>query len=465
MSVKKNFTYNVLYQILTIAIPIFTTPYISRTLGADALGQFSYAYSVTYYFILFAMLGVNNYGSRTIAAVRDDKNELSKTFWEIYVFQILLSIFSAIFYIVYIEFFCEDKLIGYLMVIYLIGTALDINWLFFGLEKFKITVTRNAIIKIATVVLIFLFIKIPEDVYLYTIFYAGGMLVSQLILWTFLSRYIKFTHITIHGVIRHIKPNVVLFIPVIAISLYKTMDKIMLGNLATTVEVGYYTSCEKLLAIPNGFITALGTVVMPRVSNLSANKQDDKARDFFYRSIIFSIACTSVMSFGIMGIAREFVPVFYGKGFDECIAIFQFLMPSCLFVGIANVVRTQYLIPYKKDKTYIISTFLGALVNLIANYILIPKYNAVGAAIGTLLAEAIVCIYQSVITYKQTGIILSVLRGFPFVIMALIMYFFIFNLNISIGSIIITLIIKIIIGGALFCIPAYIYLRKFLFKN
>lgn len=461
MNIKKNFTYNIMYQILTMIIPIFTAPYVSRTLGAEGLGRFSYAYSITYYFILFAMLGVNNYGSRTIAAIRDDRRKLSQTFWEIYAFQLIVSVVMTIVYAGYIIFICDDMKIGWIMILYLIGTAFDINWLYFGLEEFKITVTRNTIVKIVTVILIFIFVKSPQDVYIYSLFYSAGMCISQIFLWKKFNKYIDFVKVNWRGIKKHIKQNVILFVPVIAISLYKTMDKIMLGYISSKAEVGYYEACEKILSIPNGFITALGTVIMPRIANLSSNNANNKAAGYLSKSVLFSIACTSSMSLGIMGIANEFVPIFYGDGFTECINIFQLIMPSCIFVGIANVVRTQYLIPYKKDNIYIVSVFLGAAINVIANILLIPKYNAIGAALGTLFAECIVCVYQCFVVRKDIPVIKNIRNGIPLLFIALSMYFILIKMNGLFDSNIKTLVIKVIFGMVFYGIFSGIYIYKF----
>lgn len=163
-SVKKNFIYNVVYQILLVILPLITAPYIARTLGATAVGIYSYTNSIAYYFILFAMLGISNYGNISIASVRDNKEKLNKTFSTIYQLQFILFILAIVIYCIYSIFFVsENNLIFILQIFYVASGLLDISWLFFGLEQFKLTVFRNVVIKVITLVAMFLFVKNPDD--------------------------------------------------------------------------------------------------------------------------------------------------------------------------------------------------------------------------------------------------------------------------------------------------------------
>ena len=189
MSIKKNFLYNVFYQILTMLLPLFTAPYIARVIGAEGVGIYSYSSSIANYFVLLAMLGLVNYGNRSIAQVRDNKELLSQTFFNIYALQVITSLIMIVGYVFYINtFVTENIVIFYIQLFLIIATILDINWFFFGLEQFKLTVTRNTIIKLLTVVCIFIFVKDSNDLWIYTVIMAGGTLLSQLMLWFFIKK-------------------------------------------------------------------------------------------------------------------------------------------------------------------------------------------------------------------------------------------------------------------------------------
>jgi len=128
-SVKKNFAYNFIYQVLIMILPLITAPYLSRVLRADGMGTYSYTYSIAYYFTLFGMLGLNNYGNRSIARIRNDKEKLSKTFWEIYGMQVITSIIIFIFYFLYAGFARTNRTISILQGCFVISVLLDIAFL------------------------------------------------------------------------------------------------------------------------------------------------------------------------------------------------------------------------------------------------------------------------------------------------------------------------------------------------
>lgn len=421
-NIKKNFFYNIAYQVLTMILPLITAPYISRILGTEGVGVYSYTYSVVYYFMLIAMLGINNYGNRTIAKIRDNKQELNKNFWSIYSLQLINTCIMIFSYIIYLNFFnIENRNIATIQIIYLISVALDVNWFFFGLEKFKLTVTRNTIIKLLTVLSVFMFVKTKNDIWIYTVIMSLGTLISQIVMWIFLKEYVSFIKVKPKEIGKHIKPAFILFIPVIAVSLYKIMDKIMLGNITDMNQVGLYENSEKIITIITSLVTALGTVMLPRMSNLFANGEMEKGKKYITKSLEFTIIFSSALTFGIMSIADTFAPLFFGKEFTASGRIIELLSITTIFISIANVIRTQFLIPREKDKSYIISVLLGAVVNLIFNILLIPKYQANGAAIGTIIAEFTVMIYQIFAVNKDINVIKTIFDNVHFFVLGIIM--------------------------------------------
>lgn len=420
---KKNFIYNIIYQILILILPLITVPYVSRILGADGIGIYSYTYSIVYYFMIIAMLGLNNYGNRSIAKVRDQKEKLSREFWSIYVFQLIMSIIMVILYLIYLWIFNKEyKLASYIQTIYIISAMFDINWFFFGIEKFKITITRNTIIKVLTLILIFIFVKNKGDVWIYTLILAGSTLFSNVILFSCLHKYIDFVKVNITDVMRHLKPNLILFLPVIAVSIYKIMDKIMLGFLSNISEVGLYENAEKIMQVPVAIISALGTVMLPRVSNMISNQKESEVKQLISRTMPFIMFITFPMILGLICISKDFSLIFFGEGFEKTGIIIKYLSITILFLSWGNVIRTQYLIPKEKDKEYIISAFIGAIINFIINCIFIPTYGAIGACIGTILAEFFVMFYQSWVIRKELPLKSYIVNSIGFLIKASIMF-------------------------------------------
>ena len=470
-SPKKNFIYNLIYQILVLIIPLIIAPYLSRIIGAEGVGIYSYTYSIVYYFMLLCLMGVNNYGNRTIAKVRDNKEILSRTFWSIYILQFVMGTIMIIAYLFYIFVIgVKYKQIALIQLLFILSSIFDINWLFFGLEEFKKTITRNTIIKILTIILIFLFVKNEDDIWKYTLIMSGMTFFSQLFLWAFLKGKIQFVKINIKDILKHIKPNLILFIPVIAISLYKIMDKIMLGGISNVLEVGFYENAEKIIQIPMTLITALGTVMLPRMSNIISNGENEKAKEYISKSIQFVMFMAFAMCIGLICIGKEFAPFYFGREFEKTGILIMLLSITIPFLSFANVIRTQYLIPKEKDKIYIISVILGAVINLIMNFIFIPKYQSIGACIGTIVAEFTVMIYQAYAVRRELNIKKYIIKSCSFLIKALIMFIIIFPLNFieidSLTKMIIQIVLGVFIYGLLNIkyINSIIKLNKFLHK-
>ncbi len=458
-NVKSNFIFNAIYQLTNILVPLVTLPYLSRVLHAEGLGEYSFAYSVAYYFYLFIRLGLHNYGNRTIAYVKDDSQELSKKFCEIYAFQAFMGLVMTAVYLCYTALWAPRKELAIIFVLYVLSGGIDITWALYGLEEFKVTSIRDALIKIFTALAIFIFVKNSDDVWKYALIYSMGFLITQVIVIPIIIKKIRLIRPDISGVISHIKPNFILFLPTIAVSVYKTMDKIMLGAMASETELGYYHGCENIISVPLALITALGTVMLPRMSNMISNNEDkEKLEMVFAKSISFAMFVSSSMCMGIMAVAKEFVPIFYGAGFDKCVYIFYIVLPSCIFLAFANVIRTQFILPRKRDTLFVVSLFSGAAVNLLLNTLLIPKYAAIGASIGTLAAEIVVCVLQSAYVFKEANIGRNIINSTHFMIAGGVMFAAFYNYTPRVENGICALVVKIVICGAF-----YMVLLGFLF--
>lgn len=455
---KKNFIYQVLYQVLALLLPLITAPYLTRVLGAERIGIYSYTNSIVNYFMMFAMLGFNTYGMRTIAQIRDDRKELNKEFSSIFALQFIISLSIVFVYILYLCFFVREyKLFFIIQTIYILGCAFDINWFYFGIEKFKITVIRNTLVKLFTLLSILIFVKDANDLWKYTIIMTAGTVISQTIMWSCINKYVRFIKVLSNDILKHLKPVLLLFIPTIALSIYKVMDKIMLGNISGTTQVGYYESSEKIINIVLGIINALGTVMMSRMSNIVANndkKLSLKYIDKFMNGVMYiSIA----MSIGLISISDKFIPLFYGKNFETAINLVIGLAITIPFSAFSSVIRMQYLIPNNKDKEYIISLLAGAITNVIINLIFIRGYGALGAVFGTIAAEFIVCVMQILFSYKELEIYKYMKQCLIFYGISIVMFLIVRIIINSISNSIISIILGVFIGAIIYLILGLIY--------
>lgn len=457
-SIKKNFIYNVFYQVLIIILPLVTAPYLSRVLGPDGLGEYSFTYSVANYFVLFAMLGVNNYGNRCVARARGDRRRLSSEFWSVYCFQALAAAAMACLYCAYGLILSGRPALSLLWLPYVLSAGLDVSWLFFGLEEFRLTVARNVCVKLATFALILFFVRGEHALQIYCALMAASFLASALALWPFVRRSVDFALPSLGSVASHLKPNLVLFVPVVAVSLYTVMDKVMLGWLsASYAENGYFENAYKIATMPTAVITALGTVMLPRVSNLISKGMRDEARRYLGDSMWVALALSFAFCFGVVGVAPVLVPVLFGEGFAPSELVMCVIVVDMPFMAWANVIRTQLLIPEGRDKDYVASVVAGAVVNIAVNLVLIPSFGALGAAFGTLFAEVAVCLVQSVAVRGEVPMAKWIGGSLSFLFVGAAMAVAVRTIGDVLGTSALTLMIQVVSGAALYAGLAWVW--------
>ena len=384
--VIKNYLYNLGYQVLVIILPLITTPYVSRVLGAKGIGTYGYTNSITQYFILFGCIGLNLYGQREIAYYQKDIDKRSKVFFELLLLRIITVSISIVLY--YFTF-CQNKTYGFIFsiqIIDVIASMFDISWLYQGMEDFKKTVIRNFIIKIISVVSIFTFVKSADDVGAYLLIYTLSTLFGSLTLWIGIHKYIEIPKKI--NIFSHLKSIFILFIPQVAVQIYVVLDKTMIGAILNDMsEVGYYEQAQKIIKILLTVITAVGTVMMPRIANCYANGDMNRIREYMKKTFKFIFFCSIPLTFGIIAVSNNFVPLFFGQGYDKVPTLMKILSLIIIFISMSNVTGTQFLLATKRQKEFTISVVVGAIVNFCLNMILIRLFKSYGAAIATVLAE------------------------------------------------------------------------------
>lgn len=392
MSQKKiitNYLYNLSYQILQILLPIITTPYISRILGVEGVGTYSVTYAVTNYFILFGMVGLSTYGSRQIAFSRDDKRSKSQTFWDINTLKsITMGIAILAFYCFTLFDSDENERMLYLVQgIVLIAQLFDVSWYYAGVEKFKKTAVRNMIVKLTSVVCIFLFVKKPSDLVLYAFIISVSTFLGQAVLWLDLKNEIIILKPDFHAVMAHLKGTIPLWIPSIAINIYNSVDKVMLSRMVNNSSVGLYESSQKLVKVAATITTSLSTVVAPNIANNFKNGREDTTRNICTKSLIYISMISIPICFGMIGIRNTIVPWFYGAGFEEAAGLLGLSSWLIITLGWSSIFGTQILVSCKEEKKYTAAILVGLLINLFLNTLLIPSLHERGALIASVAAE------------------------------------------------------------------------------
>ena len=456
-SLFKNLRFQTYLQVVNTIIPLITTPYIGRVLGSTQLGIFSYTTSVASFFTLFAMLGTINYGTRAIATETDEEKRKS-IFAEIYTLQLATCVIATVCYSGYFLFCRENRLMVFLQLITLVGYMFDVSWFYFGVENFSLTVRCNLFFRILAFASLFIFVKDEGDLWIYTVIMLASAALSHLFLWINLLKDggICFRGVKRSNIFKHIKPNVILFVPLIAMTVYHSTDKLMLGVFSTYEQTGYYYNVDKVINVPLAVFTGIGTVLLPRMTVLF-QQDKEKAKAFFFDGLSGIMMLGTALCFGIIAIAQEFIPLFLGKGYSECIMLIMTFAPIVIVKCISNAIRMQYLIPQGQESIYIKATVVGAIINVILNFFLIPQYGAMGAEITTIVSEVAALAIQIVFMCDKKKLIRTASDLLIYVILGIVMVLIVRPFNGIISNAFLLTTVKTVVGGVSYCLLTLVF--------
>lgn len=384
----KNYLYNLSYQILVVLAPLITAPYISRVLKPDGVGIYSYTTTIATAFALFAALGVNTYGQREIAYKQGDKEGQSIIFWELFLARLFSTALVGIVYLLFCLAYSQYNEYLILQSLIVFATMLDISWFFQGIEEFRIIAIRNAIVKLVTIVLIFILVKSQADLSAYILINSVSIFGSYLLFFLNLNKYIiKIDYKKLHP-LRHTRGIIEFFIPLLATQLYSQLDKIMLGAIASSsVENGYYEQSRKIVSILIMVITSINTVMFPRISNLYAQDKKEEIICLYKRTYKLILMMVIPISIGVFFSSNNFVAWFFGEEYLPVAFLMKLSVILLFFMAIGNFVGMLYLSPTGKQNQMTAIYLLSAAINVVLNFFIIPKFQSVGAIMASIVAE------------------------------------------------------------------------------
>lgn len=396
-SITLNFVMNILLTMSSFIFPLITFPYVSRILGAEGNGRIQLATSFVSYFTLLSQLGIPTYGIKACAAVRDDRNALSQTVHELFTINTVMTTVSYLLFFVLLSKIPKlqgERTLYLICCTSVLLSTLGMEWLFKAMEQYRYITLRSLAFKVIAVISMFLMVHQKDDYLIYaaiSVFASAG---SSLMNLTQIHKYVDLKPVGGYDFRRHLKPILILFAYTCATTIYTNLDSVMLGFMATDADVGYYAAAVKLKNILVSVVTALGAVLLPRVSHYY--KKGELA--IFWKTIQKSMHVVLLMALPLtvycMIVADPAIRFLAGDGYAEAVAPMICIMPTLLFIGMTYVMGIEVLIPMGKEPIVLWASVAAAIIDVIINALLIPPMGATGAAIGTLIAEALVFVIQ-----------------------------------------------------------------------
>lgn len=418
----KNYGSILLYQLVTILTPLLTTPYISRVFGPETLGLEAYLYSFIQLFSLVILLGLPTYASKKIAETT--RQNTKQLFSEFVSFQLILTGTTSMLYILFICYFNQYKFLLLLYLVTLISTGLDTSWYFVGKEKISAIMLRNIVVKISTVIATFIFVKTSHDLWVYILINGLSLFLGQLLTGTIALKEVKGFVFVWLPLVKHIRSILLLFVVPSMLILTLSINKLLLESFNGTVQVGIFNQSYKLYAIGISFISALTSVLMPKMTKYYSTGDTKQFKKYMNFSIRFISGIALPLTVGIIVMAPQFIPWFLGKEFSIVSNSLKIVALSFVVKGLSDVIGIQYLVVTNKNKEYAWAVISGAVTTISTCYLFLRwNFQSQAPAIGLLLGTCVALLIElyharKVISICYVGkclvnyLVLSVVMGF-----------------------------------------------------
>ncbi len=429
---------NLVRTLLSLIFPLITFPYASRVLGPEGIGRVNYSQSIIGYFAIIASFGIGTYAIREVSKVRDDKEALSKLSIEILLVNLITTFFAYILF--FITIVVSTKLFEYRSLLYICSltmffTTIGMEWLYISTEDYLYITVRSILVKIISLVLLFIIVRTSQDYLNYAILLVFANVGANVWNLLYSRKYIKWNGRYHLRVFRHFKYVCVFFITALTATLHTVLDQSMLGYFMGDREVGIYVTAVKISDLVIAVICAMTAILFPRLSYLVKNGNKGEWKGLFEKTLDFlmmvSIPC--VVALTLLG--KPTIYLLAGNQFSETVPVLSILNFMIIIVVFTNIIGNQLFMATNKEKWTLLSVTAGVLLNIVLNYLLIPKYAAMGAAVASVLAEGLVLGVQ---LYLLTRLLTmpSILRKmFIYIvdslIMAVVIYFISHNVSVN----------------------------------
>lgn len=414
----RNYFYNFLNQTVVLLVPFLTAPYLSRVLGVENLGIYGYISSVYSLVTTIGLLGLNNYGVRQLAYVRNSKDERNKVFSQLLFLRLfLLIITTAIFAVIAL---CSDyQLYFSIEYILVIAVFVDVSWVFIGMEDMRIVASRNTLSKLLQLIAIIILVKGRDDLWIYFLSYPITTIIPTIYLLLPVRKYVKVVSVGIWSIFIHVYPAIKLYLPAVATTLLLQINKLMLKSFSNISSVAIYDQSEKIVTIPLAFITIVGTVMMPRIAYDYSNNNLQEINNNINGVLRMVLLLTFPMCVGLFLVSDIFIPWFLGKDFLPAISVIQLMCPLILFNALANISGAQYFVATNQTRIITRAYFIACIINLLGNLMLDSVLGADGATVSLVVSTSLCCLYQYYYLNKQLRLNISYLC--TYIIAAVIM--------------------------------------------
>lgn len=411
-SLKANTIISFIIQLITYVTPLVCSPYLSRVLGAEGIGAYSFAFSYAHYFLLFAAFGFTDFGSRLISKNRTDLEKRNRLFWSVIFVRSLFVLVSLIVYfsLIFGNVFAKvtDRNLLYALALIIITPLFDTIFFFRGIEKFKFISYSTAAVNLIYIIFIFTLVKNTNDLLMYTILKSGVSLFISLSLWIFAIPRISKPKLDKDEFIPILKGGLMFFLPTLVMSISGSIDQTLIGLFNDNVQVAYYQQSTKITSLIFSISYAFSPIVLSRISLLKNDNEANKEeiREVISKALSLSLFLVIPILSGLYIVAHQFIPAYFGDEFTSAVPTFYAVLPVCVFSSLSSILINSCYYPSGKTTKVTIIIGLSVIFNiaLTSVLLLITPLGAIGAAIASSIGELMTVILLLVFAKKEISL-------------------------------------------------------------
>ncbi|MBR2023323.1 MAG: flippase [Clostridia bacterium] len=401
-SIAVNSIFNIAYKLITAVYPLIAVSYLSHIVGSDKVGAINYAQNIVSWFVIIAALGLPTYGTKEIAKVADDKDKRSQLFCDLFTVNFLSTSIAVLAYVALIfavPRFANEYVLYAVAGAQIVLSYINVDWFYQGMEEYKYISIRSTVIKLISLIALFIFVRTPDDYIAYVVLHVVAIAGNNVFNIVHARKYI-----CVRGkkpsVWKHVKPVIVLLIASLAIEAYMMIDTLMLGIFHDDTVVGCYSNAMKLTRMVNTLCSAIGAVLLPRLSVTFSSGDKTQFNTLVNTALKVMLLLAIPATVGMVVLSDEIVLLLFGSTFGQSVPVLKVLALMVPVVVFNTMLGMQVLVTADMEWKYILSVGIGAVVNIVSNAIFIPRFGGVAAAWTSLASEVVVLTAYLIFTRK-----------------------------------------------------------------
>lgn len=392
-------------QALNYIVPLVVLPIMIRSLGNYNFGRLSLCISIVNYCLIVVDFGLNMLVTKDVSENRDNNDILSKIFTKTILIKLFLAVVILVVVIVlaaYVEMISNNINVIFLLYFLVLGQSIFPVWFFAGMENLKFSLIVNTIGKLLYLVLMFLFVREPRDIYMAAIITSSIPFIIGItgVFYVTKKHNVSFLWVPIKDVVLYAKNSFDLFMTNIFTSIYINLPMIVVAGFFGYNAAGSYATAEKIIGAFKNVFVPISQAIYPNITNHIKNDKNDaklKIKSFLRLFIVIGV----VISIVVYSCSDYMVYIVAGNKFNESADLLKIMALLPLFFGVSNMLGTNtlFVLGYRKEFFYSLffASIFGGVSILLSGY----AFSLEVVSLSIVVTELFVCLLMYAYIKKE----------------------------------------------------------------